>query len=327
MGSPGASKKALTVGAARYASSDVTHFSSRGPVGFGSDRRAGVDVIAPGEEVISSYPPALEEGSEPYVKMDGTSMAAPHVSGTVALLLDANPDMSLSEVRQTLRSTAQPLPQNESSVGAGMLDAWSAVNATTRLAQKNASTEAGVHELYAGVGNSSDNSVWITREPLVDQLNDVETSPDLRAANPGLLNNGLTIVTHESPVNATFSLYIDADRDNTTGSETGADYRLDIVRRSTENGLTLWTDGYAFNSTSQSFEFTTAISADPDTWDISQNRVRIEGLSFEKRDDAKPFNWYLTASSSESTEKDRFPNKGQFTYGTETVSVPGTAVA
>lgn len=327
VGSPGASEKALTVGAAREASSDVTYFSSRGPVGFGADQRPGVDIIAPGENVVSSYPTALAEGPEPYAQMDGTSMAAPHVSGTVALLLDANPNMTLADARQTLQSTAQPLPQHNSTVGAGMLDAWAAVNATTDLTQQPVSSESGVRELYAGIGNTSNTAAWVPRDPLVDPLGDAGTGPDLRAASPGLVANGLTIVTNESPANTTFSLYIDADRDTSTGSATGAEYRLDIIRRSTEDGLDLWTDAYEFDAANQSFEFTTNVSADPDTWGISRHEVTVGRLEFDTRNDSKPFDWYLTASSETTTDSDRYPDQGTVTHGTDTVTIPGTAVA
>ncbi|POG55586.1 S8 family serine peptidase [Haloferax marisrubri] len=131
--SPGASEGAITVGAARQTTSGVTSFSSHGPVGFGDDRRPGIALIAPGENVTSAYSTSQRDEAEPYVTLDGTSMAAPHVSGTVALLLDANPNATRADVTRVLRSTAQPLPQTEPAVGAGMLDTWSAVNETAAL--------------------------------------------------------------------------------------------------------------------------------------------------------------------------------------------------
>ena len=56
----------------------VSYFSSRGPTG---DGRTKPDLIAPGERIDSCSLNGY------YETMDGTSMAAPHVSGAAALLL------------------------------------------------------------------------------------------------------------------------------------------------------------------------------------------------------------------------------------------------
>ncbi|WP_442597071.1 S8 family serine peptidase [Neobacillus sp. D3-1R] len=64
-----------------------------------------------------------------YTTMSGTSMAAPHVAGIVALLLDANPELSPLEVKQILQNTATNIPGYESwEVGAGYVNAYAAVD-------------------------------------------------------------------------------------------------------------------------------------------------------------------------------------------------------
>jgi len=60
--------------------------------------------------------------------MVGTSQAAPHVSGTIALMLSANPDLKTTEIVTILQNTATPLSTcDQKSCGAGIVNAASAV--------------------------------------------------------------------------------------------------------------------------------------------------------------------------------------------------------
>ncbi|ELY97192.1 peptidase S8 and S53 subtilisin kexin sedolisin, partial [Natrialba chahannaoensis JCM 10990] len=53
------------------------------------------DVSAPGDNVLSAMP------DDEYDHLDGTSMAAPHVSGVIALMLSANDDLTQEEIEET----------------------------------------------------------------------------------------------------------------------------------------------------------------------------------------------------------------------------------
>lgn len=73
----------------------------------------------------------------------GTSMAAPHVVGTVALMLSVNPALNRAEVTSLLRSAARPfaagstctLSENSGLCGAGLLDAQAALAAVAPIVQ------------------------------------------------------------------------------------------------------------------------------------------------------------------------------------------------
>ncbi len=111
---------------------DLSSFSSFGPVLVDGSERQKPDILAPGETVISSYP------GGGYTTADGTSFAAPHVTGVVALMWSANPAL-IGDVENTmkiLRFTAQEYKgtppicgEVDQAVGAGILDAYAAVQA------------------------------------------------------------------------------------------------------------------------------------------------------------------------------------------------------
>ena len=69
-----------------------------------------------------------------YAQFDGTSMAAPHVAGVVALIRSANKKLTPAQVRMILTTTAMPLgPNNENQYGAGVVQADKAVKAAMGL--------------------------------------------------------------------------------------------------------------------------------------------------------------------------------------------------
>jgi serine protease len=83
----------------------------------------------------STTTPDTSAGGDTYAVMVGTSMAAPHVSGVVALMLSLNPALTPAQVTSMLRASARPHPagstcalaSNAGKCGAGLLDAYAAL--------------------------------------------------------------------------------------------------------------------------------------------------------------------------------------------------------
>jgi len=173
---PGNAPWVLTVGASSHMGTidrgddTIAAFSSRGPGAI--DAAAKPDLVSPGVGIESLSDPqgelytanadALLPGTVqtpylPYMSLSGTSMAAPVVTGTVALMLQANPALTPNAVKAILQYTAQvyagydPLTQ-----GAGFLNADGAVSLAAWFAAPTTST-------YPDASSWSRHVIWGNR--------------------------------------------------------------------------------------------------------------------------------------------------------------------
>ena len=175
--SPGIEPSIITVGAANtygtaHRSDDtVATFSSRGPTRGFTTQANGVkkydnfikpDLVAPGNKLIGARSyyngqdnllarlfPTLRTGSnsgtnDRLMYLSGTSMAAPVVAGTVAVLLQQNPNLTPNLVKAILMYTAQPLKNfNTLEQGAGLLNVDGAVRLTRLIKTTLPTTNGG----------------------------------------------------------------------------------------------------------------------------------------------------------------------------------------
>jgi subtilisin family serine protease len=115
---PGNADGVITVGSTHRTSPHtygVSFFSSRGPTG---DGRPKPDLVAPGERICSPMRDNL------WGDLDGTSMAAPHVSGAAAMLMSRYPELvgQPRRIKQILCESATDLGRERAFQGYGMLD-------------------------------------------------------------------------------------------------------------------------------------------------------------------------------------------------------------
>ena len=178
--SPGNSPSVITVGAsshqgtARRSDDTIGSFSSRGPTAI--DWGAKPDLVAPGVGIESTADPhsmlyathdayllegSHDVGAKPYLSLSGTSMAAPVVTGVVALMLEANPDLTPNAVKAILQYTAQ-IMDGESALaqGAGLVNAAGAIRMARFFAARGGNLGATADVIEGEVVPWSRQIIW-----------------------------------------------------------------------------------------------------------------------------------------------------------------------
>jgi subtilisin family serine protease len=162
IGAPGNAPWVITVGASSHngtvdrSDDTIAGFSSRGPTAL--DYQAKPDVVAPGVGIESlteagstlfNTKPLMrlwgtvQTATEPYLSMSGTSMASPVVTGTIALMLQANPALTPNLVKAILQFTAESRDgYNALTQGAGFLNTRGAVELAQSLASGTSTAAA-----------------------------------------------------------------------------------------------------------------------------------------------------------------------------------------
>lgn len=128
--------------------------------GFSNFGAVGVDVGAPGQDVLSTY------GSSGYAYLSGTSMASPHAAGVVAAVYIQNPTWTFAQVKQRVMDTVRPISAlATNTVSGGVVSFVDALNDDV-AGPPNQPDRPTVTNLGAGVANVQ----WdIVTPPSVDR--------------------------------------------------------------------------------------------------------------------------------------------------------------
>jgi len=165
---PAIYQQSFTVGAFDHTNDQIASFSSLGPVTYDGQTYVKPNIAAPGVDIRSSVPGGGYEGG-----WSGTSMAAPHVTGAVALLLSAAPGYAgqVDALELALTSTAEPKssgqcgdPNPPNNVwGWGILDVLAAVQLPTlpdAAFQSNSPVCLGDPLLLTNTSTGADSWLW-----------------------------------------------------------------------------------------------------------------------------------------------------------------------
>jgi minor extracellular serine protease Vpr len=152
----------------------ISAFSATGP---NADLVLKPNLAAPGEAILSTLPLELAQG---YGRLSGTSMATPHVTGAVALLLEARPNTPAVDVVGIFMNASDPFPASVLPThglreavhrqGAGLLDVARALGATTRVRPSQLSFGEGQQ-------GSAIRTIRISNDGVTDEVYDVVAEP------------------------------------------------------------------------------------------------------------------------------------------------------
>ncbi len=212
-------------------SNRMAGFSSQGPTH--GDLLIKPDVVAPGADVVSSFPSHTCATPPCWSFLGGTSMATPHLSGAAAVVRGAHPSWSAAQVRSAVVNTAQQgvlrhpetgeLTNDAQIVGAGLLDVNAAVHAVAGLDPVSKSFGA----LSSGSGGKRSGSIVVT--------NLGSTSRTYSVAVADSANDGVTFATSAT----SFTLASGASQTvalSATGTKQAADGHKQAVLRVSSGG-------------------------------------------------------------------------------------------
>ncbi|MGH3734295.1 MAG: S8 family peptidase [Micromonosporaceae bacterium] len=245
---PAAADAALAVGATTRDGAVTAYYSSVGPR---LDNWAlKPEISAPGSGIV-----AARAGSDGYVGYSGTSMAAPHVAASAAIVRQRHPDWTAQQVRDALTSTARPTANDPIWwQGAGVVDVGTAV---TQDLHATGILQLGVDPFPQNPGDTLKGAVTYTNDgdqpvtldltsqwwqapvefgrypvtPWTPSAGAVAISPSsVTVPAHGSTTATLTIATDQTPFGSFYGRVVAAAADGTTTVRTAVAFSRDVER-------------------------------------------------------------------------------------------------
>lgn len=184
IGEIASAENAITVAATDDKNASIVNFSSKGPVQGASFLKP--DISAPGENIYSTYVNSWDPTYR-YNTQSGTSMAAPHVAGAAALMLQHNKELSPKEIKTRMMNSAIAIKGvDRAHQGAGKLNVLEAVEA-----QLNGYPSALFFGQYQGETSTSNTQ-------LITLTNDSDEPKELSLSFVNSQHSGLSFALNES---------------------------------------------------------------------------------------------------------------------------------
>lgn len=181
--------------------------SSRGPNGDPSQLKP--DLIAPGSPILSAV--SADVYQDDFTQLNGTSMAAPHVSGAAAVVRAQHPQLTANEVRAILMNTAHfsnlkksdgQRIANNFDTGAGLLDVAAATQASLLIQESSVQSPncANVCTFSVTLSNLSSKAQTVELESLIHPQNTAKLSV--------IFNSSTVTLPPEASLDVTFTVVL-----------------------------------------------------------------------------------------------------------------------
>lgn len=304
---PASLPNVISVGAVDI-NNKIAPFSNKGPSSF--DKNSSwikPEFTAPGVQVRSL------NAMGGYTSESGTSMAAPHVSGVLALIKQAKPDITMSEAKSLLTSTAQPLTDRNYTTSPNMAYGYGIVNAYDAIATLHGRQMGSI---YGTVLKSGIRNMQAYNEIALSSLNVINSLP-YSDKNEKRIDDTLDISPIKGSLinaNTKFSIDITKKDSNTNSNET--DLNLVSIEISNSNSESRGWETVGYFDLDRDLELNKTVHREYSLSDFLDENVKDDTYvylrivrSATNKDSSKIFIQKISLFDSENSESEDTDNQ------------------